>query len=390
MDVRAENEQLRAIVAAKDVELVAERGRRVELEAQVAKLAEAVRELRALLDRNSSNSNKPPSSDPPGTGATPSKKKLTGRRRGGQKGHRGSYRVQQPSEKVDEVMDLFPPECASCWTSLRPISDPLAKRYQFTELNPTRAHTTEYRRHSVCCPECGFKTRAAYDEAVIPRFVFGPRLSAVVAMLTGVYHLSRRETVHLLWELLGVRMSLGSVSAIEKRVSEFVAPAVDEAWEKAREALVKHTDGTSWLRAGVMLSLWTLATTAVTVFKIVAMYGKRFTIEESFRDTKDPRYGLGLADVHIKRPDRRDRMLLIAVVAQALLTLLGAAAEAAGLDKTMKANTVTKRTHSLFRQGWFWYRCIPNMREDWFVPLMTHFDRIVREQRVHACVEGLL
>jgi transposase len=33
---------------------------------------------------------------------------------------------------------------------------------------------------------------------------------------------------------------------------------------------VKHTDGTSWLRAGVMLSLWTVATTAVTVFKIVA------------------------------------------------------------------------------------------------------------------------
>ena len=137
---------------------------------------------------------------------------------------------------------------------------------------------------------------------------------------------------------------------------------------------------------------WCLATnrTDLNASQIVAMYGKRFTIEESFRDTKDPRYGLGLVDVHIKRPDRRDRMLLIAVVAQALLTLLGAAAEAAGLDKTMKANTVTKRTHSLFRQGWFWYRCIPNMRQEWFVPLMTHFDRIVREQRVHACVEGLL
>lgn len=141
-----------------------------------------------------------------------------------------------------------------------------------------------------------------------------------------------------------------------------------------------------------MKEAWCLATnrTDLTASQVVAMYGKRFTIEESFRDTKDPRYGLGLADVHIKRPDRRDRMLLIAVVAQALLTLLGAAAEAAGLDKTMKANTVTKRTHSLFRQGLFWYRCIPAMREAWFVPLMTHFDRIVREQLVHACVEGLL
>lgn len=263
MDVQAENEQLRAALAA-------ERARRAELEAQVAKLTEAVRELRALLERNSSNSNKPPSSDPPGTGGMPSKKKLTGRRRGGQKGHRGSWRARQPEVEVDQVEDLFPSECENCWACLPPIPDPRAKRYQFTELRPLSAHTTEYRRHAVCCSACGFKTRAAYDETVIPRFAFGPRLTAVVAMLTGVYHLSRRQTVRLLWELLGVRMSLGSVSAIEKRVSAAVAPAVDEAWKQAREASVKHTDGTSWLRAGVMLSLWTVATTAVTVFKIVA------------------------------------------------------------------------------------------------------------------------
>lgn len=270
MDLQAENEQLKAALTAQGAELAAERVRREELEAQVAKLTEAVRVLRALLEQNSSNSNKPPSSDPPGTGATPSKKKPTGRRRGGQKGHRGSRRVQQPHETVDRVEDLFPPECENCWASLPLIPDPLARRYQVTELQPLSAHTTEYRRHAVSCPECGFRTRAAYDATVLPRFAFGPRLCAVVAMLTGVYHLSRRQTVRLLWELLGVRMSLGSVSAIEKRVSASVAPAVDEAWEQAREAAVKHTDGTTWLRAGVMLSLWTIATTAVTVFKIVA------------------------------------------------------------------------------------------------------------------------
>lgn len=266
VDVQAENEQLRA-------ELAAERTRRAELEAQVAKLAEAVREMRELLERNSSNSNKPPSSDPPGAGSMPSKKKPTGRRRGGQKGHRGSRRVQQPASKVDAIVDLFPSECGNCWASLAPIADPLAKRHQHTELSPLSARTTEYRRHAVCCSACGFATRAAYDESVIPRFAFGPRLMAVVAMLTGVYHLSRRQTVRLLWELLGVRMSLGSVSAIEKRVSASVVPAVDEAWAHARSAAVKHTDGTSWLRAGAMLSLWTVATTTVTVFKIVVNGG---------------------------------------------------------------------------------------------------------------------
>jgi transposase len=99
-----------------------------------------------------------------------------------------------------------------------------------------------------------------------------------VALLTGVYHLSRRKTVSLLWDLLGVRISLGAVSSIEQRVSEAVAPAVEEAWDRVLEAKVKHTDGTSWLQAGVMLSLWTIATSLVTVFKVIAN-GQRATLK---------------------------------------------------------------------------------------------------------------
>jgi transposase len=269
VDGGSEIDQLKEALAVRDGELAAERARRVELEAQVAKLTEAVGELRALLGRNSSNSNKPPSSDPPGSGSK-APRKPKGGRRGGQKGHRGSYRMLVAAEQVDEVIDLYPPECTSCWEPLPQAPDSLARRYQYTELKPLAVHVTEFRRHAVRCPRCRFKTRAAYDTSIIPRFAFGPRLMAVVAMLTGVYHLSRRETVRLLRELLGVPMSLGAVSAIEARVSTSVAPAVDEAFENARRATIKHADGTSWLRAGAMVSLWVVATAAVTVFKVLA------------------------------------------------------------------------------------------------------------------------
>ena len=47
---------------------------------------------------------------------------------------------------------------------------------------------------------------------------------------------------------------------LESRVGEAIEPAVEEAWTVAIEAKVKHADGTSWLQAGVMLSLWTIAT----------------------------------------------------------------------------------------------------------------------------------
>ena len=122
---------------------------------------------------------------------------------------------------------------------------------------------------------------------------------------------------------------------------------------------------------------------------IAKLYGRRFTIEETFRDTKDLRFGLGLRATHIKRADRRDRLLLLVAVAHTLLCLLGAAAEEAGLDRHLKANTVKRRTHSLYRQGAYWYRCIPTMREEWFRPLLRALDRIVRENAFLASFFGL-
>ena len=78
------------------------------------------------------------------------------------------------------------------------------------------AIVTEYRRHSVTCA-CGYTTLAKIDD--VPASPFGPRLMSLVALLTGVYHLSRRQAVVLLHDVLGVRLSLGAASAIEERVS---------------------------------------------------------------------------------------------------------------------------------------------------------------------------
>ena len=46
-------------------------------------------------------------------------------------------------------------------------------------------------------------------------------------------------------------------------------PDLDEAWDQVHRAEVKHTDGTSWLQSRLALSMWTIATTMATVFKIV-------------------------------------------------------------------------------------------------------------------------
>jgi transposase len=276
--------ELERELARRDAELAAKDARIGELEKQVASLMKQVAELADRLGQNSRNSHRPPSSDSPrdreqrkGKGKSKGKRK-----RGAQPGHEGSHRELLPPEKVNKFVDLYPPQCENCWKPLPKVPDPSPKRHQQTELPPIEPHTTEWRRHQVTCPCCRYKTRAAYDENEIPTSPFGPRLMAIMTLVTGVYHLSRRKAVELLSDLLGVQVSLGALSAVEARVSEAVKPAVDAAWEQVGQAKVKHTDGTSWYQAGLTMALWTIATTAATVFKIVA---------DGSKETLKPLYG---------------------------------------------------------------------------------------------------
>ncbi len=106
-------------------------------------------------------------------------------------------------------------------------------------------------------------------------------------------------------------------------------------------------------------------------------YGKRFSIEETFRDFKDLRLGMGLSWTRVGKPIRRDRLLFVAMLAHALLTVLGAAGEAAGLDRLLKSNTSKKRVLSLFRQGVLWYERIPRMPEERLILLLQHFNQLM-------------
>jgi hypothetical protein len=123
---------------------------------------------------------------------------------------------------------------------------------------------------------------------------------------------------------------------------------------------------------------------------IVKLYGKRFTIEESFRDLKNLRFGMGLTNTRVSLPARRDRMLLVGAIAASLITLLGAAGEACGLDMRMKANTVKTRTHSLLNQGLFYFDWLLTMRDERARPLMQKFDELIREQVTFREVFGLI
>jgi len=151
--------ELEAALAASAADLAVERERVAQLEQQVATLGARVAELISKLGQNSRNSHLPPSTHPPGAREQRRGKGKRGKRkRGGQPGHRGAHRELLPPEQVNAFVNLFPAQCEGCWKPLPEKSDPLAKRYQVTEVPPITPHTTEYRRHTVRCPGCGYAT----------------------------------------------------------------------------------------------------------------------------------------------------------------------------------------------------------------------------------------
>jgi hypothetical protein len=141
-----------------------------------------------------------------------------------------------------------------------------------------------------------------------------------------------------------------------------------------------------------MKEAWCLATSRadLTGRSVVKLYGRRFSIEENFRDSKDIHFGMGMSATHVDDTARRDRLLLLAALAVALLTLLGAAGESLGYDRWIKVNTAKKRTHSLFRQGQEYYMLIPNMKEEELVPLVEKFGQLVASQAVCREAFGIL
>jgi hypothetical protein len=96
-------------------------------------------------------------------------------------------------------------------------------RHQVVELLPLTVRVTEYQMGVRRCPHCGQRTRAELPPGV-PRRPFGPRLTAVVALLSARYRLSRREVQQLLRDVWQMRLSLGAVVGPAQAPSAAQAP----------------------------------------------------------------------------------------------------------------------------------------------------------------------
>jgi len=234
------------------------------LESMVQALQEHNRALQEQINQTSRNSSRPPSSDPPQS-QRPQRPRGQ-RRRGGQPGHPGQTRLLRPVEEVDEVVVIKPEQCRGCHALLSG-DDPTPFRHHVIEMPPITPLITAYQWHQLLCPACGETTRAPWP-AGVPSGTYGPRVHATVALCTGAYRLSKRTAQHVMDDVFGVPMRVGTISQSEQATTAVVAAPVEEARAFVHEQAVAHGDETRWRPGGKRAWLWVAVTNLVTVFLV--------------------------------------------------------------------------------------------------------------------------
>lgn len=115
----------------------------------------------------------------------------------------------------------------------------------------------------------------------------------------------------------------------------------------------KRREGRTTKKRRAAREPWVLATSLPSSpQKVVAHYRRRMQIEQTFRDNKNSRFGLSLAEARTRTAHRADVLTLLANLAHLTTTLAGLIAERRRLDRGYQANTLrTRRVFSLSRLG---------------------------------------
>ncbi len=237
---------------------------------QLAQLQARVADLEARLNQHSQNSPKPPSSDPPNAPPRPSRPPR-GRTKGAQPGHERHERPAPDPDHINDVRQHHPESCPHCHMALSTtLPDACAVRTQYVwELPVVEPHITAHHYHTVCCPGCGDLVSAPRPPDVPPGS-FGPQTAATVALLHGCYRISDRELPHLLDDLCGLPISVGSVVDLQQTVSAALAPVYTTIQGVVQQQAHVNMDETGWKEAGKRRWLWVVVSTLATLFHVAA------------------------------------------------------------------------------------------------------------------------
>jgi transposase len=243
------------------------------LRAENAALKARISELERRLGLDSSNSGKPPSSDGLRKPARVSSlRERSGKKPGGQKGHKGET-LRQVTDPND-VVNHYPPACSMCGVGLDPeTSVGHSARQVFDLPQPQPLVVTEHRAHDCQCPTCGAETRAPFPDGVNAPVQYGARITALVIYLLHYQLLPENRLAKLMADLFGAKVAAATIARMSRNCAERLQDFVETVRNLVAGAPVKHMDETGFRIGGKTQWLHVASTALLTFYRVCAKRG---------------------------------------------------------------------------------------------------------------------
>jgi transposase len=237
----------------------------------IESLAHRTEALEQQRHTDSHNSSKPPSSDGMGRRIVQTRKP-TGKKPGGQKGHKGS--TLPFSESPDVIVVHAPHRCGICGRSLEAEASIDFERRQVVDLPAVKPQITEHQAYSKACPTCGAHTRGDFPEGLKAAMQYGNRIRASLIYLKDYALLPFQRGVEVMQDLFGVPLCAGTLANVEHQCSEKLEATVQRIKEQVLQAAVVHFDETGMKVNGKLAWLHSASTEQAVYYFAHAKRGK--------------------------------------------------------------------------------------------------------------------
>lgn len=216
----------------------------LSLQEQVEMLTQRVSKLEKQISKNSRNSSKPPSTDginkPKSAKKTKSLRKRSGKKRGGQKGHKGHH--LEKAEKPDHIIPLTVTSCPCGADHLaeEPVSGYDSR--QVFELPEPKLEVFEYKSEIKICPGCGQPVKAPFPEGVNAPVQYGPRFRGMLVYMQNQHFLPADRLSKMVSDLYGTSVSVATILNASARSYTNLAPFEESLVSALVNSKVVHAD----------------------------------------------------------------------------------------------------------------------------------------------------
>jgi len=234
--------------------------------------------LESRLAKNSNNSSKPPSSDTKKPKKRPNKteslKKKSGKKAGGQAGHKGHTLAM--SATPDEIITLPVDACANCGSSLKKCQASVEKRQQF-EIPAPKMWVTEYHIEIKDCKKCRQTTTACFPDSITHVTQYGPRARSLMVYMNTYQFIPFKRSSEFFQTVYGHKVSPGTIVNAVNALSERYVVVENEIKELLAQSKLVNCDETSVNINGNKQWLHTVGNEKLTHYGVHEKRGRKAT-----------------------------------------------------------------------------------------------------------------